>query len=182
MRAVLLDSDLVMIKGSPMTLLYYKREFDRSMNEDFILFATKANTGSELEDDDFLMVLQMIWAMAKTAADGQLVNFDRWLESFEDIDLKDYLSDVVTEAMHATYVGDKKKDKARTEPEPEDDDVDIEIRILTTAKRVGLSLSELNQMTLAEFMAFINHWTGKQSDEGSRMATQTDIDNFYLFM
>lgn len=49
------------------------------------------------------------------------------------------------------------------------------------AKRVGLSFTELNQMTLDEFFSYVDLWVGDNKDESAapRQATQADIDAFY---
>ncbi len=44
------------------------------------------------------------------------------------------------------------------------------------AKKVGLSFDELNQLTMNDFMAFIDMYIG---DSEEKSATQSDIDRFY---
>lgn len=179
MRAIYLEDNLVLIKGSPLTSLYYKREFNRRLHEDLFSFINKSETGTPLEEQDYLNAMQIVWALAKTAADSKLVNFDRWLEGFTDLNLSESIADVVTEALNATYVGNP---KTETDSEEEQPVTNFEITILVMAKRAGLSFDELNQLTLKEFIEFANKLTGKQPDELPRKATQADIDNFYLTM
>jgi len=54
---------------------------------------------------------------------------------------------------------------------------DIEIGILVTAKKMGLSFDELNLFSLDDYLAFVDKWTGEES-EGARQASQADIERF----
>ena len=54
---------------------------------------------------------------------------------------------------------------------------DIETGILVTAKRMGLSFDELNLFTLDDYLTFVDKWAG-DSEEGTRQATQVDIDKY----
>lgn len=56
-------------------------------------------------------------------------------------------------------------------------DNDIEIGILVTAKKMGLSFEELNLFSLNDYLTFVDKWTGKE-EEGTRQATQSDIERF----
>ena len=52
------------------------------------------------------------------------------------------------------------------------------LAILVSAKRMKLSLTELNTMSAQDFHDFIQLWTGDNDDEeGTRPATQDDIRN-----
>lgn len=57
----------------------------------------------------------------------------------------------------------------------------MHLSLLVSAKKMGLSMMELREFTMQDFMDFIDLWTGDQdgSEEVPREATQEDIDNFY---
>lgn len=59
-------------------------------------------------------------------------------------------------------------------------DFNYEVSLLVMAKRMGLSFDELNEMTLQDFMDFIEIWIGDNEEEYE--ATQADIDRFYSSM
>ncbi len=46
---------------------------------------------------------------------------------------------------------------------------------MVTAKKVGLTLSELNGMTCQDFADFLEMWVGEDPD-APKKATQADID------
>lgn len=54
-------------------------------------------------------------------------------------------------------------------------DADVPLGVLVTAKRVGLSLHELNLLTLEDFTSFLELWVGDQAAGGAKQATQDDI-------
>lgn len=55
-----------------------------------------------------------------------------------------------------------------------------DINIMTTAKRIGLSLHEMDMMSLQDFFDFVYAYIGGQSEDDSpREATQADIDAFF---
>lgn len=59
----------------------------------------------------------------------------------------------------------------------EPDRVDLEL--IAIGKRTGLSLSELNEFRVQDLLDYSNIYTGKK-DDGSRTATQNDIDKLLL--
>lgn len=54
-------------------------------------------------------------------------------------------------------------------------DEDLEIIMLVNAKRAGLSLEELNEFRVCDFVRFMEIYTG-EADNRPRPATQDDID------
>jgi hypothetical protein len=52
--------------------------------------------------------------------------------------------------------------------------------VLVSAKKTGLSLSELREFTMQDLMDFIDVWTGNQ--DSTKEADQEDIDYFYGHM
>lgn len=54
-----------------------------------------------------------------------------------------------------------------------------EVSLLIIAKKVGLSLEELNMLTLQELIDFADMFTGNTEEDEEKEVTQEDIDNFY---
>ena len=52
---------------------------------------------------------------------------------------------------------------------------DLELIMIVNAKRIGMSLAELNEFTVAEFIKLIDLYVG-EDQPGSRSATQDDVD------
>lgn len=50
--------------------------------------------------------------------------------------------------------------------------------IIATAKRIGMSLQELDMLTLQDFLDIVHAYMGEDPD-APREATQEDIDMFY---
>lgn len=57
-------------------------------------------------------------------------------------------------------------------------DADPPLGILVSARRIGLSLFELNLLTLDDFTSYAEMWVGDDDsdDSGDRRATQDDIN------
>jgi hypothetical protein len=53
-------------------------------------------------------------------------------------------------------------------------DDDPGLGILVTAKHIGLSIQELNLLTMDDYVSFVDLWAG--DDDGPRRATQQDIN------
>lgn len=56
----------------------------------------------------------------------------------------------------------------------------IHMIILVSAKKVGLSLTDLREFTMQNLMDFIDLWVDGQNEEVE--AEQEDIDNFYKYL
>lgn len=68
--------------------------------------------------------------------------------------------------------------KNQTEKEiPEN--FNFETSVLVMAKKMGLSFLELKEMTMQEFIDFLDLWVG---EDGPNDPTQKDIDYFYSNM
>jgi hypothetical protein len=65
-----------------------------------------------------------------------------------------------------------KQSKRKADPRFEED---VPLGILVTAKRIGFSFSELNLLSLEDYVSFCEMWTGEDED-APRRATQADID------
>lgn len=112
MKRIKLGDREIDIQGSPLTPLYYKREFKQSFSGD--LLEMQLLTGDVTQFDD-VNLLQMIWAMEKTARGGNLVDFLTWLSEFEWIDLAGIATKVTGEAMNATF---REAPEAEEKPKP----------------------------------------------------------------
>ena len=58
-------------------------------------------------------------------------------------------------------------------------DEDITPWILSIAKKIGLSLVELNELTTQDFIDIISAYSDNKEDE-TRQATQEEIDKFFV--
>lgn len=55
---------------------------------------------------------------------------------------------------------------------------DLELIMIANAKKAGLTLGELNEFRVRDFIKFINIYTG-EAKQKPRQATQEDIDRFF---
>jgi len=55
---------------------------------------------------------------------------------------------------------------------------DLELIMIANAKKAGLSLAELNEFRVKDFIKFINIYTG-EVERKPRQAEQEDIDQFF---
>lgn len=111
MKRIKLGDREIDIQASPLTLLYYKKEFGQSFSSDLL---EMLGEGARVDD---VNLLQMAWAMEKTANEGKLVDFESWLKQFEYVDL---LSGVAVEitgvAWDAAFRTAKKQEEAEEAP------------------------------------------------------------------
>ena len=52
----------------------------------------------------------------------------------------------------------------------------LDLILLSNAKHIGLSFSELNELRVRDFIEMIDIHIGKKKNSGLRQATQEDID------
>ncbi|WP_130807646.1 hypothetical protein [Senegalia massiliensis] len=108
MRNVKIGEKEYKLAGGPMTLYFYKKEFKEDLIGNLMKF-------SEMEEDpsklDSIIVLQMAWAMHKTAKTGQLISFEQWMESLEYVDFEDpdMMLNIITEAQESFFRGGQGK-------------------------------------------------------------------------
>lgn len=101
MKTIKLGNREITIVGSPMTPYFYKKEFNQSFSGDLLKMQELQFDQSSLDD---INLLQMVWAMEKTAKMGKdMKDFENWLAEFEFIDLSEVITDVIEEAMNATF-------------------------------------------------------------------------------
>lgn len=115
MKRIKLGDREVDIQASPMTLVYYKREFAQSFSGDLLDIQNIYLTG-DLKTFDDVNLLQMIWAMEKTAKGGKLVDFETWLGQFEWFNLSDVMLDVTEVAKDATFRSPPEEPKEKPKP------------------------------------------------------------------
>lgn len=104
MRTIKLGSRDVKLVGSPMTPFFYKQAFGQSMTGDLMAMSDIDKDGSKFDD---INILQMVWALEKTARTGKIEAFEEWLSEFEYIDLSDVVEEVMDEVTRATFRGQK---------------------------------------------------------------------------
>lgn len=73
----------------------------------------------------------------------------------------------------AFFVKTKNKEK-----ESEKSDCNITVLLYTLAKRIGLTLQELNEMSTQTLVDIISAYAG-EDDSKPKEATQADIDSFF---
>ncbi len=116
MRRIKLGNREIDIQGSPMTPLYYKREFGQSLGADVLQMRFMQES---LESFDDVNLLQMVWAMEKTAKGGRLIDFETWLGQFEYLNLLDVIAEVTEEAWDATFRdAEEKPEEPKEKPKP----------------------------------------------------------------
>lgn len=103
MREVRVGNRDVRVIGSPMTLFFYKKEFNADLIGDVLSFTKFHDDIGEMKG---LEVLQIIWALEKTANAGKVFpGFETWLSEFEYLDFgsEDMLSAVMEVAEKAFF-------------------------------------------------------------------------------
>jgi len=85
MRIITIGEKEIGIKATPLSLLYYRQEFQSDLVGDLVKMQVLANDPSAL---DSVVLLQMTWAMNKSAEGTGKVfpDFESWLAQFEWID------------------------------------------------------------------------------------------------
>lgn len=105
MRELRTGDKTVRVRATPLALLYYRQEFKRDLLGDLVKMATVEKDPSQL---DTIVLLQMVWAMAKADAYGQpFPSFQEWLAGLETIDLSDpgFLAAALEEAADGFFRG-----------------------------------------------------------------------------
>lgn len=114
MHEVQIGDKVLKLKGSPLSLLYYRQEFDRDLLGDLVGMLTAVagaqalQTGKVDESNlnlgalDSVAILRLVWTLARTAAGptGQFPSFMSWLVENEEIDIFD--TDLLTAVFEET--------------------------------------------------------------------------------
>ena len=80
MREILIGKNKQRVVASPITLYFYKKEFGRDLIGDLMIFQKMETDASSF---DSIVILQMAWAMIKTAKMGSLESFDQWIAGLD---------------------------------------------------------------------------------------------------
>lgn len=107
MRKINIGGKEYKVVASPMTLYFYKKEFKRDLLGDLFGLLEMRNNASAF---DGVGVLQMAWAMIKTAKGGQLLGFEQWMNELEYVDFNDesLIADVMEEAQQEFFREERK--------------------------------------------------------------------------
>jgi len=111
MREVQIGDKTVRLRGSPLSLLYYRQEFDRDLLGDLAGMVTsmagmEALKGGKIDIStinfaaiDSVAILRLIWTLARTDAgpDGKFPSFVKWLAENEELYILD--GDLLAAAM-----------------------------------------------------------------------------------
>jgi len=104
MREITIGEKTIRVRATPLALLYYKQEFKTDLVSDLIKMQAIERDPSRI---DSVVLLQMIWAMAKADAGPgkQFPSFERWLSELDSFDLtdQDLLSAVLEEAADGFF-------------------------------------------------------------------------------
>jgi hypothetical protein len=128
MREIIIGGERCQIRASLWTLIIYREEFTRPgdtkkadlIGDVFGTMADAAKSGLDLRNVDaldmskvdlaaifsiFLPVMQMAWAMCKTAHQGneRFPGFEQWMKSHEEADLLAVIQPVMEEAQRAFF-------------------------------------------------------------------------------
>jgi hypothetical protein len=91
------------IEGSALTPFFYKKEFKQSMSGDLVKMQ---DIGDDLSKLDDVNILQMAWALEKTAlvdTGKSIKGFESWLKDLGKVDITEFASEVMEEVMDATF-------------------------------------------------------------------------------
>lgn len=106
MREVEIDGKAVKIRANPLALLYYKQEFKSDLVGDMFKWQNVGNDPTRL---DFILFLQLVWAMAKAGSNSSkdFPSFKGWLAGLESFDITDeeLITEVITEAQDGFFRG-----------------------------------------------------------------------------
>lgn len=104
MREVNIGGKDYRVVASPITLFFYKKEFKRDLLGDLLAMEALEFDSSQF---DGLAILQMAWAMIKTAKSGNLEAFEQWLAKLEYVDFEDtnMTTDIIEEVRKGFFRG-----------------------------------------------------------------------------
>ena len=116
MRKINIGRKEYKVVASPMTLYFYKKEFKRDLLGDLMGLS---RMGDDVASFDGLGVLQMAWAMLKTAKGGQLIGFEQWMNELEFVDFNDeeMILDIMEEAQEEFFREERKPGEQQEQEE-----------------------------------------------------------------
>jgi hypothetical protein len=110
MRELAIGNKTIRVKATPLALLFYKQEFKTDLVGDLLKM-------QELEHDpskfDSVVVLQIIWAMAKADAgiSNKFPSFLAWVADLDSFDMSD--SEILQAVMEEAVDGFFRRGKSR---------------------------------------------------------------------
>lgn len=114
MRELNFGETKVTIKASPLTPLLYRQAFKSDILQDVMKLQSMEDG---IENLDFIMLLQLAYAMAKSAVYGkEFPSFEQWLSELDAVDFSDpeFIMGIVEEAMQGLF----RKGYTQTQPAP----------------------------------------------------------------
>lgn len=170
------ENEYVELKGSPMSLFIYNREFDRDINSDlYEAFADGVVINESLAS-------KITWTLCKTN-DNNTLSYQLW-KKIINYKLLPNWGEIVFAFCKKTL------EIVIDESEFEDSDLneaetkqkitarEMTISILATSKKMGLSFDELNFLTVNDYYELLDAFSNNKKDL-NRKATQEDIDNLF---
>lgn len=102
MRNVKIGSKEFKLVASPITLYFYKKEFGKDLIGDLMAFQKYEVDPASY---DSIIILQMAWAMIKTAKIGNLEAFEQWLSNLDFVSFGegDMMTNIVEEATEGFF-------------------------------------------------------------------------------
>ncbi len=107
MRKIKIGSKNIVLRASPLALVFYKQIFDRDLLVDITKLELLSDSikSNSLEGLDVVLLLQVAFVMAKCVDKTLSSDFEAWVESFEYIDYGDlnWIIDVVEVAVQGFF-------------------------------------------------------------------------------
>ena len=160
---------VIPIRATVVARMYFLQEFGEDLREALKIIFDKTQTDASILG----AVMRVIWAAHKaenTAALKSTPNFKQWLAQNKDFEAADCLQPFMDEVLSGFLI---RKDEDEAEDSAEDKD--ITHRLVTVAKRVGFSISELNDMTTQGLCDMLQIFAGQDDDDGAE-ATPEQIE------
>ena len=107
MRTIKIGEKEIGLKATPLSLLYYKQEFNTDLIGDLMSMQAMSTDPSQF---DALKFLQLIWAMAKADDSRNFPSFETWLSGLDSFDFADadVMAAVVEEATDGFFRGGRR--------------------------------------------------------------------------
>lgn len=108
MKEITLGKKVIKIRATPLSLLFYRQEFNADLIGDLMKMREIAEDLSKL---DSVALLQMIWAMAKAGAwPKEFPSFFTWIAELENFDLSgDLVGAVAEEAADGFFTQERQE-------------------------------------------------------------------------
>lgn len=103
MREIKIGDQTIRVRATPLALLFYRQEFKSDLIADLVKMQKVDEDPSKF---DAMVILQMVWAMAKADAYGkEFPSFESWLAGLDGIDLYDqaFITAVFEEAVDGFF-------------------------------------------------------------------------------